>query len=92
MKGKINVYTCESCGSRIVTVDRHEGTTPFMIACEREGCLGYAQSSFYRNPERLTPTKEWFRPSFFHRLCLRGAGQRDHVRRGGLLLRPISIK
>lgn len=30
---RINEYTCQSCGGKIVTRDLVDGTTPFMIGC-----------------------------------------------------------
>lgn len=44
-----NRYTCQKCGGQIVTEDRDEGTTPFMIDCEAtKGCPGPMQSAFYQ--------------------------------------------
>lgn len=44
-----NRYACEKCKGSIITEDRDEGTTPFMIGCKAKiGCKGMMQSSFYR--------------------------------------------
>lgn len=31
--GLLNIYTCTNCLGQIVTIDRVDGTTPFMIGC-----------------------------------------------------------
>jgi len=57
--GKLNRYTCSTCGGSIVTVDRDEGTTPFMLRCRAsDGCRGTMKSSFYRGVTG-TPTWAW---------------------------------
>jgi hypothetical protein len=44
-----NRYTCQACGGHIITEDRDQGTTPFMIDCHaKQGCPGPMQSAFYR--------------------------------------------
>lgn len=100
-EGKLNVYRCQgkreflpplgkatqtqaSCGRQTVTIDREPGVTPFIIGCP--DCGGEAQSSMYRVPANLDPTHEWYRPDSLDGLK---PGERDHVERGGLLLRPI---
>lgn len=35
-KGKKNGYLCRGCGWRIITVNRDEGVTPFMIGCQND--------------------------------------------------------
>ena len=46
---KRNAYSCLQCGGTIVTEDRDEGTTPFMVGCKyKSGCQGMMQSHFYR--------------------------------------------
>lgn len=89
-KGKKNVYTCQECGDAFVTIDRDEGTTPFLTACRR-GCKALAQSSFYRVDQSLTPAFEWYRPKPEEVAALSPAS-RQHVEIGGLLLRPLHTK
>lgn len=84
---RINAYTCEA-GHQLVTVDRQNGVTPFIIGCRRSGCKEPASSSFYRVGQDLTPTYEWYRPSFREYETLDAYAQ-GHVRNGGLLLREI---
>lgn len=58
---RINAYTCDA-GHRCVTIDRVEGTTPFMIACQTDGCDLTAKSALYRVGDAEKPTHEWYRP------------------------------
>jgi len=91
MENKINVYTCQSCSHQLVTIDLEEGTTPFMVRCEL--CKGDAYSSFYKVPEGLIPTHEWYKPTLKELKKLYGnkpnvlAGMKEHVKMGGLDLR-----
>lgn len=87
-RGKLNIYTCDTCRGHIVTIDMDAGTTPFMIAChavqEGEGqCKGRMTSSMYRVfDQSMRPDYEWYRPTGYVIPNLR-----DHVNRGGLLMR-----
>lgn len=85
-KGKKNIYTCEVCGHHIVTVDKDEGVTPFMISCVSSRCSGMMQSSVYRVNQNMRPSYEWFTPESTIGLA---PGLLDHVQRGGLLIRAI---
>jgi hypothetical protein len=82
--GRKNAYVCEDCGSSIITVDRGPGFTPFLISCGN--CKGMAQSKMYRVVDWLEPTHEWHRPESVDGL---NAASIEHVRKGGLILRPI---
>jgi hypothetical protein len=58
-QGKKNVYTCNACGSKIVTIDRDEGVTPFAMECKAD-CGGDMLSGFYRAlPSDGEPECEW---------------------------------
>lgn len=87
-----NIYTCLTCGFQFVTIDRDSGTTPFVTKCRApdRDCPGAAQSAFYRVPQNapeLMPSFEWYRPmTDLDKLSPNAA---EHVRLGGLLLRPI---
>lgn len=83
-KEKKNAYQCEECASWIVTIDREQGVTPFMVGCGECGAM--AQSKMYRVSGSMEPTHEWFRPETLDGLSQWTA---DHVRKGGLLLRRI---
>lgn len=86
-----NIYICDTCGHHIVTKDLVEGTTPFMISCQRaDKCLGKMASSFYRvfDPEdKMAHSHEWYKPHIL--LANMTPAVIDHVQRGGLLLRPV---
>jgi len=84
--GKLNTYTCDMCRREIVTKDVDEGVTPFVTSCKSPGCKGWMQSAMYRVRKGVTAHGwEWYRPTDLSGLT---AQTRDHVERGGLLLRP----
>ena len=87
-KGKANIYVCATCRGHIVTRDRDVGVTPFMIPCKAaDGCTGMMQSSMYRVfDQSIRESHEWFRPHSLKGLSPAG---RDHVERGGLMLREV---
>lgn len=90
--GRENAYRCRDCGGLTVTIDVDDGVTPMFLACRasgREGdCPGTAGSMMYPQGPRPAhipePAWEWFRPRTVQGL---DAETRDHVQRGGLLLR-----
>lgn len=83
--GRINQYTCQTCGGEIVTIDRHEGVTPAMLACRATpGCEGSMWSHRYQVDKTLTPGWEWYMPEKLPKGVMR-----EHVQMGGLLLRRI---
>lgn len=85
---KKNIYTCEGCGAHIVTVDVDDGTTPYLTPCtETSGCGRLMRSSLYRVDQNMKPSHEWYRPSSTAEFSQH---TRDHVEKGGLLLRRIT--
>lgn len=93
--GKKNAYICKECNRFIVTVDVDDGVTPFMIKCRaKPDCPGTMYSRCYQIDQTLRPTFEWYAPDKeeIERLKADGQGQvvRDHIKRGGLMIRPIS--
>ena len=69
-KGKKNRYICEHDPKHVITtIDRDDGTTPFMTVCETcraanvPGKKGFRHpvmvSSFYRIPQGYPATHEW---------------------------------
>lgn len=83
-----NRYTCQKCGKHIITEDRDEGVTPFMIGCRVTlGCDGLMHSSFYRDVGNESPTFIWRKPS---RKEYKRASRamRDHFDQGGLDIYP----
>ena len=102
MSDKRNVYECQKCGGKVVTVDVHEGVTPFMISCHAGGepdlerCGGMMHSHFYRDLSayKTEPSWEWFSPTtaelddYVLGIDPRTVhGTVEHVRKGGLLMR-----
>lgn len=91
--GRKNVYTCRKCGGKTITIDIHDGVTPFMLGCRASGrdgdCDGMAESSFYRvHPATPDAEWEWFKPEGAEYRKLSRA-MRDHVDKGGLDIRKI---
>ena len=96
-KNRINAYVCDGgrarvlpglpqpgCGYFIITIDRDFGVTPFMVGCGN--CGGMAYSKMYRVAVDIAPTHEWYRPNSLDGI---DEGTHEHIRGGGLLLRPI---
>jgi len=92
MLGQRNSYHCSGCGKALVTIDRAEGVTPFMMKCViTRGCAGYMHSSFYNPPPQLQavePCVEWYAPEQSER-CGLGKFELQHVDNGGLLMRKL---
>ena len=88
---KINVYVCDTCKHNVVTVDRDEGVTPFMTSCTECGKPAY--SCFYKVPQDLTPTIEWYKPTDQELAAMKSEPELedlvDHVKKGGLMTREI---
>ncbi len=86
--GRLNIYTCEACGTHIVTRDADAGVTPFMTSCKViPGCKGWMRSSMYRVfDQTMFATHEWYRPEA-KELARKSPSVIEHVRHGGLLLR-----
>lgn len=88
--GKKNRYTCQKCNSYYITIDKDDGTTPFMAPCQVRLCDGMAQSEFYRVDQSMPATHEWYRAgdiearSMKMHLC-------QHHDWGGLFLRKASV-
>ena len=88
--GKKNRYTCQTCGYQYVTVDKDDGTTPFMAPCQRVTCKGMAQSEFYKIDQSLEATHEWYRAGQVEARSMK-PNSRQHHDMGGLFLRRIPI-
>lgn len=88
--GKKNRYTCQECNSYYITVDKDDGTTPFMAPCQARFCDGMAQSEFYRVDQSLPASHEWYRAN-----DVEARGMKPHMRQhhdmGGLFLRKASV-
>ena len=59
---KKNIYTCEICKNEVNTANRDEGTTPMMIGCVVEGCIGLGRSHFYHVDQSIVPEMIFIRP------------------------------
>ena len=97
-KNAENEYICPKCRKMSRTVNRDNGTTPFMLLCKATpGCDGHSQSNFYRKTSNDTPKWEWIAPTpeeFEQWIRDEVAeeyrdGLQDHVRNGGMLLRKL---
>lgn len=103
---RLNAWRCEVCDFPFVAFDRHPGTTPMMVshhAFEPDtDCTGLCASVFYRRQgveraaidlgqggQQIQPSHEWYRPSAVE-LRSETAAVKDHVRQGGLLVRPVA--
>src|SRR4051812_6698473 len=78
-QGQKNVYVCQTCGHNTVTIDRDDGTTPFLTGCTKDGCKGTAQSRCYQVLEPLVPTHEWYRAKDDAHLLRHPAARRHHA-------------
>lgn len=96
--GKKNRYVCQRCGHNVVTVDKDEGVTPFMLSHREVGslCPGIMQSNFYKTEATAVATFEWFKPTVKQVRALykhKGDGavesMVEHVQKGGLIVRAI---
>lgn len=83
--GMINAYRC-GAGHGTLTRNADSGTTPFLIRCPFPECDRESRSQFYRVPQDTDASHEWYRPTSARGLT---PGERDHVERGGLLLRQV---
>lgn len=85
---RLNRYTCQKCSGEIVTVDRDEGVTPFMLLCRATAdCKGHMYSSFYRGVTG-TPTYEW-RKATLTEFQKSSRAMQEHFKMGGLDIHPI---
>ncbi len=88
---RVNGYRCRDCGRVTWTLDVHEGVTPMFLGCRAfTGCLGMAESMFYRVPiDHPDPGWEWYKPSkgAARRQEKRFPGSMRHWEQGGLSLR-----
>lgn len=87
MDKRVNVYVCHKCGKEVVTIDRVDGTTPFVIKCSE--CGEMARSSFYNVNQDLTPTVEFYKPDKEEYDKL-DEELKEYVDRGCLLYRRIN--
>lgn len=58
----INIYTCQSCGYKLVTIHVDEGVAPAIVLCPA-CCTGESKSAFYDVDPGLVPEGEFYKPS-----------------------------
>lgn len=87
----LNGYLCDTCRVPTMTIDVHVGVAPFTLRCRATpGCAGLGRSAMY--PAQVPPVIygepkfEWARPSR-EDFELLDDEVKDHVMRGGLVLR-----
>ena len=86
--GVVNRYTCETCGSWLVTTDVDEGTTPFLTSCIHRDCRGLMRSEGYNVGSKLLTIHEaWYRPASLSEV---DAKYHEHLKMGGLIRRPLT--
>lgn len=91
--GDVNAYICKDCGYLTVIVHKDPGVTPMFLGCRGPiECNGMAVSMMYNIPKQMLPEPkfEWYNPGNAE-LSRMDIGMQDHVRRGGLVLREISL-
>jgi hypothetical protein len=96
--GRTNMYVCDS-GHQTVTIDRAEGTTPYLIvcpACEAKGKQETAVSMMYKVSQALVPSHEFYKPTEQELADMKAElapnmfeDLAGHVANGGLLFRKI---
>lgn len=88
--GAVNAYRCKDCDGVIVTEHADAGTTPMFLACRLCDTGEMVSFGYPRGPIPRTlaakPRYVWYRPSKREMKRLDPV-LRDHVERGGLLLR-----
>jgi hypothetical protein len=97
-KGNLNAYICDKLHATI-TVTANDGTTPMFISCPE--CEGKSTSRMGKIDSSFKPTFEWFTPNEKEieeeidkcsnptNRGLVSSAVKEHVKRGGLLLRKI---
>ena len=91
MNGK-NRYTCDTCNGSIVTEDRDEGTTPFMLGCRaKTGCKGMMRSSFYRGVAPDEPVDFIWRKPTSTEVMRASKAMLQHFAMGGLDIYPNAV-
>lgn len=101
LTGRINGWQCDTCHEVAYCVHVHNGVTPMFLACRAEGvdpeeakCKGTGKSLWYPSdpppPHVIDAVQwEWYTPTPAE-LRVRSQGDREHVRKGGVLIRPLT--
>lgn len=85
--GKLNIYTCDRCRGHVVTRDKDEGTTPFMLICvATAGCTGRMKSSMYNVFDQSMREDFIWRRATAPEVAAMKRGEKMHHDKGGLFL------
>lgn len=85
--GKVNIYVCDRCHGHIVTRDKDEGVTPFMLVClATEGCPGRMKSSMYNVFDQTMREDFVWKRATSEQVIAMKRGERSHHEKGGLFL------
>lgn len=85
-RGKVDRYTCDTCGHIIYTTYRDKGVTPFTIKCTRCGGTKYHDKTYDKKTvPGYVVVMDWYRPSLEDVLKM-SDGMIEHVLNGGLIL------
>lgn len=99
LTGRINGWKC-NCGYVTYAVHVDHGVTPMFLGCRKPGgCASSQPATSLMYPDADPPPHiigsvawEWYRPTEkqTRRLERKHPGMADHVRQGGLDLRPLT--
>jgi hypothetical protein len=94
LTGRINGWTCDICGVVRYVVHIHHGVTPMFLSCKEALCKGMGISIMYPDPPAPqhvieSVQWEWFQPTK-SRLKHMTPEMQEHIKRGGLDLRPLT--
>jgi hypothetical protein len=103
--GQVNGWYCSTCGHVTYGIHLHHGVTPMFLGCRATpDCKGVAASLMYPWSKRFSEddqlpawlgrpgvgvTLEWYVPDY-RELKELEPQTLDHVRNGGLLMRPLT--
>ena len=85
--GKLNIYVCTTCRGHVVTRDRDEGVTPFMMVClATADCRGHMKSSLYNVFDQTMREDYVWRRATDAEVARLSRASRGHHEKGGLFL------
>ena len=85
--GQIHAYRCKQCQGIQYSINLHHGITRTTIPCKF--CINSAEKCPPPADKEIICERAWYRPTAdeYNRLLL---AQKEHVLRGGLLLKPLN--
>lgn len=85
-RGKVDRYTCDTCGHIIYTTYRDKGVTPFTIRCTRCGGTKYHDKTYDKKTvPGYVNVMDWYRPTLEQTLKMPDRVI-EHILNGGLIL------